>query len=59
MTAGSKEEYPYKEIPAGRKGTFYDMAAVVLQLVGKGGAYINGNMTITDGGRLSVMPATY
>lgn len=59
MTAGSKEEFPYKEIPVGRKGAFHDMAAVVLQLVGKGGAYMNGNMTNTDGGRLSVMPATY
>ena len=59
MTAGSKEEFPYKEIPAGRKGNFQDMSSVVLHLVGKGGAYINGNMTNTDGGRLSVMPATY
>lgn len=59
MTAGSKDSYPYKEVPAGRKGSFQDVAGVVLYLVGKGGAYLNGNMTNTDGGRLSVMPATY
>lgn len=59
MTAGSKDEYSVTEIPAGRKGSFQDIAGVVLYLVGKGGAYANGNMQITDGGRLSVMPATY
>ena len=59
MTAGSKDSYNYKEVPAGRKGSFEDIAGVVLYLVGKGGAYVNGNMENTDGGRLSVMPATY
>lgn len=59
MTAGSKGSYNYKEVPAGRKGSFQDIASVILYLVGKGGAYVNGNMENTDGGRLSVMPATY
>ncbi|KAH8755165.1 hypothetical protein BGZ57DRAFT_963368, partial [Hyaloscypha finlandica] len=59
MTTGSKDSYNYKEVPAGRKGSFQDIAGVVLYLVGKGGAYVNGSMENTDGGRLSVMPATY
>ncbi|KAH8790533.1 hypothetical protein F5882DRAFT_460802 [Hyaloscypha sp. PMI_1271] len=59
MTTGSKDSYNYKEVPAGRKGSFQDIAGVVLYLVGKGGAYVNGSMENTDGGMLSVMPATY
>lgn len=59
MTAGSKEVYPVNEIPAGHKGTYEDVAGVILYLVGKSGAYVNGNVQITDGGRLTVMPATY
>lgn len=59
MTAGSKDVYPVNEVPAGRKGDFGDMAGVILYLVGKSGAYVNGNVQVTDGGRLSMMPGTY
>lgn len=59
MTTGFKDVYGHNEIPAGRKGNFQDIAGVLLYLVGKSGAYANGNVQITDGGRLSVMPATY
>ncbi|KAL4876758.1 NAD(P)-binding protein [Aspergillus karnatakaensis] len=59
MTAGSKEAYDTKEIPAGRKGEYQDIAGAILYLSGKAGAYVNGNVLITDGGRLSVMPAMY
>ncbi|RAL13149.1 SDR family NAD(P)-dependent oxidoreductase [Aspergillus homomorphus CBS 101889] len=59
MTAGSQDTYGYKQVPAGRKGSFQDVAGTILYLVGKGGAYINGNIQVADGGRLSVMPATY
>ena len=58
MSAGFGDSYPYTEVPAGRKGNFHDIAGVVLYLVGKAGAYSNGNMVNTDGGRLTVMPAT-
>ena len=59
MTAGSKETFNYTEIPAGRKGSFHDIAGVILYLVGKGGAYANGSMEVTDGGRANIMPASY
>ncbi|OGE52803.1 hypothetical protein PENARI_c009G09055 [Penicillium arizonense] len=59
MTAGTKDNYSYMEVPAGRKGGYRDICGVVLYLVGKAGAYVNGSMENTDGGRLSVMPATY
>lgn len=59
MTAGTNDNYSYMEVPAGRKGGYQDVCGVVLYLVGKAGAYVNGSMENTDGGRLSVMPATY
>lgn len=59
MTEGSKAEYTPQEIPAGHKGEYDDIAGVVLYLVGRAGSYVNGNVQITDGGRLSVHPATY
>ncbi|KAF2835117.1 NAD(P)-binding protein [Patellaria atrata CBS 101060] len=59
MTAGGKTEFRVHEVPAGRPGDAEDLAGVILYLVGKGGAYVNGNVQITDGGRLSMHPATY
>ena len=35
------------------------IAGVTLYLVGRGGAYVNGNVVVTDGGRLGVFPGTY
>lgn len=52
-------EFPKSKIPAQRTGTLEDMSGVVLFLTSRAGAYCNGNVLITDGGRLSVMPATY
>ena len=49
MTTGSKDSYNYKEVLAGRKGSFQDIAGVVLYLVGEGGAYVNGSLENTDG----------
>ena len=51
--------FPVDQIPAGSVGKFEDMAGMILGLVGRSGAYINGNVQVLDGGRLSVMPATY
>lgn len=51
--------YPVTQVPHGKPGEYEDMAATILYLVGKSGAYVNGNVQILDGGRLSVMPATY
>jgi THO complex subunit 3 len=59
MTTGTKDEYGPDEIPVGRKGSEQDIAGIILFLVGKGGAYINGSVQISDGGRLGVFPAVY
>lgn len=32
---------------------------VILFMAGRAGAYMNGCVIVTDGGRLSVMPSTY
>lgn len=59
MTAGGPVEFPVNKVPAGTSGQYSDMAGLILFLVGKSGAYHNGSVQVIDGGRLSVMPATY
>lgn len=48
-----------KLIPEGRAGSESDIAGVVLFVTSKAGAYLNGNVVVCDGGRLSVVPSTY
>lgn len=48
-----------ESIPATRGGDEQDMAGVVLWLCSRAGAFINGCVVVTDGGRLSVVPASY
>ena len=50
---------PRSKIPAERTGTPEDMAGCILYLTSRAGSYCNGNVIVTDGGRLSMMPATY
>lgn len=59
MTAGSETVFPVNKIPHGSPGQLENLAACILSLVGKGGSYYNGDVRVIDGGRLSVMPATY
>jgi len=59
MTAGNNTKFGTKEVPQGRMGGANDVAGLLLFLVGKGGAYINGTTQLTDGGRLGVFPSTY
>ena len=59
MTAEDKGAFPVNLIPAGKAGSYEDMASLILYLVGKSGAYMNGNVSVLDGGRLSMMPSTY
>lgn len=59
MTAGGLQTFPANLVPAGRRGAFEEMAGLLLYLVGKSGAYVNGAVEVTDGGRLGVMQATY
>lgn len=54
-----KDAWPKDFIPEQRVGDVKDMAGAVLFLTSRAGGYINGNVLVIDGGRLSVLPATY
>lgn len=56
--AGARKMEP-KESPAERTGTEEDFAGLILFLASRAGAYLNGEAMLTDGGRLSQLPATY
>jgi THO complex subunit 3 len=59
MTAAQPLAWGTGQIPQGRMGSVNDIAGLMLFLVGKGGAYVNGSVQVTDGGRLGVLPAVY
>ncbi|KAL9094873.1 MAG: hypothetical protein Q9165_002822 [Trypethelium subeluteriae] len=46
-------------IPAERIGSEEDMGGTVLYMASRAGSYLNGSIMVIDGGRLSVLPATY
>ena len=51
--------WPTVVVPERRAGDAEDLAGAVLFLASRAGAYINGNVLITDGGRLGQVPASY
>lgn len=51
--------YPQSWIPLQRAGTEEDMGGAILFMASRAGAYLNGSVTVTDGGKLSISPATY
>ena len=59
MTQGRSPHFGTGQVPQGRMGSVNDIAGLLLFLVGKGGAYINGTIQVTDGGRMGVFPGTY
>ncbi|KAF2026462.1 NAD(P)-binding protein [Setomelanomma holmii] len=56
---GAYEKFSEDFIPAERAGDVKDMAGAILFLASRAGGYVNGNVLLTDGGRLSIQPATY
>jgi len=52
-------KFPKSKIPLERVGTDEDMAGAILFLASRAGAYVTGNVLVTDGGRLSNLPSTY
>lgn len=48
-----------KQSPAERTGSEEDFAGAILFLASKAGAYVNGEVLVTDGGRVSISPAVY
>lgn len=65
MTSASRREEDPRtsiaktEIPMQKHDDEVDMAGVILFLASRAGAYCNGCVLVTDGGRLSVMPSSY
>jgi NAD(P)-dependent dehydrogenase (short-subunit alcohol dehydrogenase family) len=51
--------WPKSFVPEQRPGDAEDVAGAILFLVSRAGAYINGNVLVTDGGRLGVVPSAY
>ena len=45
--------------PAERTGSEEDFAGTVLFMASRAGSYLNGEVLVSDGGRLSQLPATY
>ena len=48
-----------EDIPAERTGSEEEFAGAVLFMASKAGAYLNGEMLLSDGGRVAQCPATY
>jgi NAD(P)-dependent dehydrogenase (short-subunit alcohol dehydrogenase family) len=50
---------PASLVPLKRTGNQDDMGGLILYLASRAGAYVNGNVTVVDGGRLSFFCSTY
>ena len=56
---GDAHAMPLDRSPSGRTGSEEDFAGTVLYMVSRAGAYLNGETLLSDGGRLSQLPAAY
>ncbi|KAI0967390.1 hypothetical protein F4678DRAFT_446540 [Xylaria arbuscula] len=54
-----ENDWPKTFVPEQRAGDTEDIAGAILFLASKAGAFINGNVLVTDGGRLGVIPSSY
>jgi len=54
-----KTSYPKDVIPLQRPGDEQDMSGLILYLASRAGAYVNGNVSLLDGGRLGTFASTY
>ncbi|RYP50613.1 hypothetical protein DL768_003895 [Monosporascus sp. mg162] len=59
MDMAAKDGWSKQFIPEQRPGNIQDMAGAILFLTSRAGAYVNGNVVLTEGGRLGVIPSTY
>jgi NAD(P)-dependent dehydrogenase (short-subunit alcohol dehydrogenase family) len=50
---------PKDRSPAERTGSEEDFAGTILFMASKAGAYLNGEILVTDGGRLAQLPSSY
>ncbi|BCS19283.1 SDR family NAD(P)-dependent oxidoreductase [Aspergillus puulaauensis] len=55
----SDGSFPTTKIPMTRAGGEEDIAGLILWMAGASGGYLNGNITVTDGGRLSILQSSY
>ncbi|KJZ71853.1 hypothetical protein HIM_08781 [Hirsutella minnesotensis 3608] len=61
MQGNSREEggLPAGLVPLERSGCEEELAGIALFLTSKAGGYLNGDVLVTDGGALSIVPGTY
>lgn len=55
----SGQGIPKSMIPLQRLGDESDMAGVLLYLASRAGAYCNGTVIVSDGGRIGNFPSTW
>lgn len=61
MTAGMNQQSMLKqsEIILERFGKTEDMGALAIYLISKAGAYLDGSVHVTDGGRLALFASSF
>ena len=57
--AGEGKTRVENSIKLRRTGTEEDMAGIILYLVGRAGAYVDGTTVAPDGGRISTIPSFF
>ena len=55
----SDGSFPRDMIPLTRGGSEQDLAGLIVWMTSASGGYLNGNIMVSDGGRLATVPATY